>query len=586
MSYLVLARKWRPRTFSDLIGQETVSRILSNAISQGKIAHAYLFSGPRGVGKTTSARILARAVNCMKGPIPEPCGVCPSCLEILDGSSVDVMEIDGASNNSVNDIRDLRERVRYAPVSGRYKVYIIDEAHMLSDAAFNALLKTLEEPPPHVIFILATTAPRKIPATVMSRCQHLPFRRIPIQKIKGRLRVIADTEGVNISDEALEMIARAAEGSMRDSLTILDQVISFSPDIKDSEIKDILGIPDFKALYEIALSLINGDRKRILEIVQDLTDRGTDLRSFAKDLMNFFRDLLTAKVTDGAPDILDLSDAEFSMVRELIGRTSEESLTLFLGEMIRAEQDVRNAFSPRVVLEMALIKASYLSSLKPIQEAINNIGILIESLGGQASTIQKLFEDSGQASGAKHSDHIRLDSVATEDNSLDRVSKKTEDVVGALIEEAKKTEKNPGQNTKIDHPFQQVEPPAGTSSNDLLEHYWEEIIKGVEALNHPLSCKISEAEVDIKDNTIYLRFNGGLSVHADSVKKNRRFIEEIASKVLNKKVSIKVETTEQGSKRLPSKKDIKEKIMGEPIVKDVIELFGGRVVDIIENKGG
>ncbi len=586
MSYLVLARKWRPRTFSDLIGQETVSRILSNAISQGKIAHAYLFSGPRGVGKTTSARILARAVNCMKGPIPEPCGACPSCLEILDGSSVDVMEIDGASNNSVNDIRDLRERVRYAPVSGRYKVYIIDEAHMLSDAAFNALLKTLEEPPPHVIFILATTAPRKIPATVMSRCQHLPFRRIPIQKIKERLRVIADTEGVNISDEALEMIARTAEGSMRDSLTILDQVISFSPNIKDSEIKDILGIPDFKALYEIALSLINGDRKRILEIVQELTDRGTDLRSFAKDLMNFFRDLLTAKVTDGAPDILDLSDAEFSMVRELIGRTSEESLTLFLGEMIRAEQDVRNAFSPRVVLEMALIRASYLSSLKPIQEAINNIGILIESLGGQASTIQKLFEDSGQASGAKHSDHIRLDSVVTEDNGLDRVSKKTDDVVGALIEEAEKTEKNPGQNTKIDHPFRQVEPTAGTASNDLLEHYWEEIIKGVEALNHPLSCKISEAEVDIKDNTIYLRFNGGLSVHADSVKKNRRFIEEIASKVLNKKVSIKVETTEQGSKRLRSKKDIKEKIMGEPIVKDVIELFGGRIVDIIENKGG
>jgi len=264
MSYLVLARKWRPRVFEDLIGQEGITRILSNAISQGKIAHAYLFSGPRGVGKTSTARILAKALNCEKGPDRNPCGSCLSCSAIAEGTSMDVMEIDGASNNSVNDIRDLRERVKYVAAGGGYKVYIIDEAHMLSDAAFNALLKTLEEPPSRVVFVLATTVPRKIPATVLSRCQHLPFKRIPGQKIKARLKMISDSEGINIDDEAIEMIARAADGGMRDSLTILDQVAAFSSDISASDIKDLLGVADFAAISELSRAVLEGDRDRIV----------------------------------------------------------------------------------------------------------------------------------------------------------------------------------------------------------------------------------------------------------------------------------------------------------------------------------
>jgi len=542
MSYLVLARKWRPRTFSDLVGQETVSHILSNAISHGKIAHAYLFSGPRGVGKTSSARILARAINCEKGPVPEPCGTCPSCIEILEGSSVDVMEIDGASNNSVNDIRDLRERVRYAPSSGRYKVYIIDEAHMLSDAAFNALLKTLEEPPPHVVFVLATTAPRKIPVTVLSRCQHLPFRRIPLQKIKGRLRSIAEAEGLRISEEAIEMIARAADGSMRDSLTILDQVISFSPDMRDSEIKDLLGIPDFRALYEIALSVIKGERKRLLDVIQELTDRGTDLKAFAKDLMNFFRDLLTAKITGGGGDILDLSESDIEMVREIVDMTSEELLTLLLAEMIKAEQDVRNAFSPRVVLEMSLIKASYLSSLKPLQEAIEDINLLLSQQSivpsprstviGQESPV--ISQQSPVSSTHETEQPDEINDTATEPHHL---------------------------------------PPSEP---------WKEVLRRIDESNHPLFCKLSGAEAEVKDNTVIIRFNGGLSVHADSVRKNKRIIEEIASDIMKKKVSIKIETSE--NKKRPSRKELKEEILKEPLVKEVIELFGGKIVEIRENK--
>src|SRR5271157_741243 len=217
MAYMVLARKWRPQIFDDLTGQEPVARILKNALSNNKVAHAYIFSGPRGVGKTSTARILAKALNCEKGPTSDPCGKCQSCLAVADGSSIDVSEIDGASNTGVDNIRDLREKIRYAPSAGRYKVYIIDEAHMLSTSAFNALLKTLEEPPPHVIFVLATTEPKKIPATVLSRCQHLPFSRMSGHKIKERLKTIADTEGIKIASSPLEMITRAADGSMRDA---------------------------------------------------------------------------------------------------------------------------------------------------------------------------------------------------------------------------------------------------------------------------------------------------------------------------------------------------------------------------------
>ncbi|HWR58609.1 MAG TPA: DNA polymerase III subunit gamma/tau [Thermodesulfovibrionales bacterium] len=543
MSYLVLARKWRPLGFDDLIGQEAISRILSNAIVQGKIAHAYLFSGPRGVGKTTTARILAKAMNCEKGPTVKPCGVCASCKGIADGSSVDVMEIDGASNNSVDDIRDLRERVKYASAGGRYKVYIIDEAHMLSGPAFNALLKTLEEPPPHVVFVLATTAAGKVPATVLSRCQHLPFRRIPSQKIRERLKMISDSEGIRISGAAIELVARAAEGSMRDSLTILDQLSAFSSDINESEVKDLLGIADFRALSELASAVIRGDREMILGIISELADRGSDIKSFTKDLMNFFRDLLVAKVVSKHKAILDVSDNELAVIREILGTTTEDHLTLLLSEMINAESDVRVAFSPRIALEMSLIRASFLNMMKPVKEALEHI----QSFGEEGGGHPKSTKDSGK--------------------------RKTVNEQKEVVSPPASVDMAPPPDVRAPFPG-----PSGKAAVDFKGPF----LQKVDAMNHPLACKLSGTEFSVEGDTVTITFNGGSAIHADSVKNSLELLETAASEILNRSMSL---TIDIARKKVPRKKELKEKTMSEPLVKDAIELFEGRIVDVrqIEN---
>lgn len=533
MSYLVLARKWRPQGFDDLVGQEPISRILSNAISQGRLAHAYLFSGPRGVGKTTTARILAKALNCEQGPTAVPCGACSFCKGITDGSSVDVMEIDGASNNSVNDIRDLRERVKYAPAGGRYKVYIIDEAHMLSDAAFNALLKTLEEPPPHVVFVMATTSPRKVPATVLSRCQHLPFRKIPLQKIAERLKMIVQSEGLGIAEPAIEMIARASEGSMRDSLTILDQVSAFSSDVKDTEIKDLLGIADFKALSDLAVLVIQGDRRGIVELIAELTDRGTDLKSFTRDLMNFIRDLLVVKIAGASGDVLDMNESECAVVTEIVRGVSEDHLTLLLSEMIKAETDVRMAASPRVGLEMALIKASFLSTLKPVKEAIEHL----EGLSSPRSAPKA--------------------HRTTEEQSAD---------------ENLPTLKEP--LVEAEHPSPPVDEERRPREG---EDFWQSVIRKVDAVNHPLASKLTEASARLEGDTVFLTYDGGSAIHAESVMKHLAAVEGYVTEVLGKQVAVKIDTVK---KNVPRKRELKERVLSDPLVKEAIDLFDGRIVDV------
>ncbi len=559
MSYLVLARKWRPTTFDELTGQGPIAGILKNAILHNKVPHAYIFSGPRGVGKTSTARILAKALNCDQGLTAEPCGKCPSCVAITDGSSMDVTEIDGASNTGVDNIRDLRERVRYASYGGGHKVYIIDEAHMLSTAAFNALLKTLEEPPPHVIFVLATTDPKKIPATVLSRCQHLPFRRISTQKIKERLKHIAKQEQLKIADTALEMVARAADGSMRDALTLLDQIASFSEDITAEDVKDLLGFTDVETLSRLAAAVIEGDRKSIVGIIADLTMAGTDLKTFTKDYLQFMRDLLIAKIVGDTEGIMDLSEEEVKLIHSLAGVTNEEHLALLLSELIKAEPSIRSALFPRIALEMTLLRLGMMSHFVTVDEAIKMFKSSDPTTmpGKEISASRTALLKSSPVKEAKirqtpevtHNDDPPKDATPAEPLKVPKKIQKTQSIPQAPAE------------------------PLMLPDTDM----WNAVLEKIEKANAPLASKLREGNISVSNEGITILFNGGVSVLAESVKENITFLKESVKNLTGKSIPIHIETKEMKSL---SKTDLKEKALNNPVVREALELFDGRIMDI------
>ncbi len=386
MSYQVLARKWRPRTFDEVVGQSTVTRTLKNALASGRVGHAFLLSGARGVGKTTTARILAKALNCSKGdaPTPDPCGECSSCVEITAGTALDVQEIDGATHNGVEQVRELRESARYSPARDRFKVWIIDEVHMLSTGAFNALLKTLEEPPPRVKFIFATTEYHKIPDTILSRCQQYDFRMIPARELITHLRKVADADGIKVSDDTLARIARAAEGSARDGLSLFDQVLSFSgSEVRDEDVSALLGLIDRDLLFGASSAIAASDSLALLELVERLSDYGADYRNFARELLLHFREILLTKVApEGSAILVALAPDEVRRLRPLAEAYSEEDLLRAFEVMSRAEGDLRFAQDPRVTLEFALLKLAHLRRLVPLAELVARV----EALGSGKPT--------------------------------------------------------------------------------------------------------------------------------------------------------------------------------------------------------
>lgn len=377
LSYLVLARKWRPQTFQDLVGQEHVCRTLQNAIESGRVAHAFLFTGARGVGKTSAARILAKALQCENGPLQEPCNVCPACLEITSGNSVDVIEIDGASNTGVEDIRELRENIKYLPSRCRFKIFIIDEVHMLSTSAFNALLKTLEEPPPHVKFIFATTEPHKVPITILSRCQRFDFKRIPLPKIVDLLRTIVAEEKVAVSEASLTAIARKGDGSMRDSLSTLDQVLAFCGNhVEDDEVIALLGVVDRRLLLETSRVVFSRDCQAALDIVARVDSFGYNMRSFCQELIDHFRNFVVIKVAANPAELLDLAEGELAEIREQASAGTFDQLQRYLSILLKAEAEMSLSGFTRLILEMALLKMCTLLPVVPVDEIIARLKAL------------------------------------------------------------------------------------------------------------------------------------------------------------------------------------------------------------------
>ena len=375
MSYQVIARKYRPQTFDELTGQRLLTDTLKNAITTNRVAHGYIFSGARGVGKTTTARIFAKALNCIQGPTVTPCGVCPSCMEIAAGNSVDVLEIDAASNRGIDEIRELRETVRYLPARDRYKVFIIDEAHMLTNEAFNALLKTLEEPPPRSLFILATTEAHKLPSTIQSRCQHFAFRLLDYAEIYSRLAKVSVAEKIEADEGALSVIAQAAEGSLRDALSLLDQVIAACGEhLEEGRVRQVLGIVPSNFLTDTLAAIQSGDARGVLERVSELASQGYDLGHFCGEFARFIRNLAIAKACGADSPLLQVSSEARETLAEFAKLFSEEDLARFFQILLRTEGEMRHALQPRFHLELGLMKLVHARRLASLETLLGELG--------------------------------------------------------------------------------------------------------------------------------------------------------------------------------------------------------------------
>ena len=373
-SFIVTARKWRPLTFADVVGQEHVTTTLKNAIASGRVHHAYLFTGPRGVGKTTCARILSRALNCQHPVDNEPCNRCSSCLDVLEGRSVDVIEIDGASNNSVDDIRKLRDNAKYAPLTGQYKLYIIDEVHMLSTAAFNALLKTLEEPPPHLIFVFATTEIHKVPATILSRCQRFDFRRMEVESIVNHLGTIAAADGITIDESALTIIARKADGSMRDSQSIFDQVVSYcGTTISGAAVADALHLIDTEFFFQLSDAARAGDVREMFSLASQVVQRGYDLQDCLLGLLEHYRNILTV-LTTGSTDLIDGSAQEREHYQTAASDFNQADVVRAMNIIVSGEAVLRqHPPQPRVRFEFTLVQLAQMDSSVDLGELLQRL---------------------------------------------------------------------------------------------------------------------------------------------------------------------------------------------------------------------
>ncbi len=541
MTYLIYARKYRPKTFDEMIGQKAVVQTLKNAIKNNRVAQAYIFSGMRGVGKTTAARIFAKALNCQHGPTPTPCNKCEFCKSVDEDRSVDVLEIDGASNRGIEEVRSLREGVKYKPIHSRNKIIIIDEVHMLTREAFNALLKTLEEPPAHTVFIFATTEFHKVPATIISRCQHFEFKKISQRDIVNHLLDITQKEQIEISPAGLNLIAEAADGSLRDAQSLLDQAVAFSGEvINDEDLKEILGTISREILFEFSSMILEEKADSAFPLVDKLVERGFDLRYFYKELIQHFRNLLLVKSIEGPQELIPLSEEEIDNLKKEAQKASGEEILRYLSVLQQGEQGLKYSSHPRIYLEVLLVKLCHFKKLTPVADIIKEL----ENLKGEIS------------SGAHQTPELEAES---------RVEEKKEIKPNLDIQ-------NKEKNTPKERP----------KKKEIID----EIIKVLQAEKSSLAAILAQhSSFKLRAGTgketasiLEICFSGGKKYCLDTLDKERKSLEKIVSDVLGEKVKLKLseEVVEGGSRR---EKEV-EAALKDPNVQYFMDLFKAQVLSV------
>ncbi len=546
MSYQVTARKWRPMVFEDVVGQSHVTNTLRNAIATNRVAHAFIFSGTRGCGKTTTARILAKALNCLSPVNNNPDNTCNYCQEITAGRSLDVIEIDGASNRGVEEIRNLRESVRYTPTHGKYKVYIIDEVHMLTKEAFNALLKTLEEPPSHVIFIFATTEVHKVPMTILSRCQRFDFRRISIDEIIGRLRYITSEEHVTIDDEALTIIAKKGDGSMRDAQSIFDQVRSYcGNEIRSADVLSVLNAVDQDQFFKVSTLIGEKNVRGGIEFVNDLMQSGYDLREFISSLAEHFRNILVVKST-GSTALIETSEVYRKRYESLSQECSEQDLLRLIRITQELEQSIRWVSQPRYKLELALLQMIRMESSVRIEDLLAQIGELKKKLSGGMSGSFVPASRQTMPSGDKTArPNAELKVVGTVNagtlRSVSYVSPSRQyqplNLARAATSPSSFAVSDSGFDTPSLHVVESV-PPSPISS-DLLEQRWQEFVDGVRKAKIALGTVLVESRLDGCTGGI-VRIGCPDEYHLSMLRRNKEFLSETLQGILGSRVGVEL----------------------------------------------
>jgi DNA polymerase III subunit gamma/tau len=589
MAYQVIARKWRPQKFEDVTGQEVLTRTLRNSIEHGRLHHAYLFSGARGVGKTTTARLVAKALNCHKanGPTATPCATtdetaCPSCREIAEGRSMDVLEIDAASNTGVDNVRDvIIGSVAISPARDRYKVFIIDEVHMLSGPAFNALLKTVEEPPPNVIFMMATTEEHKVPETITSRCQLFEFRTIATAKIAERLRFIADAENISISDEAMREIARAGDGSMRDAQSAFDQVISFAGDkIETEDVEKALGIAGADVLARVVNGIAENKPAEALAIVDDLVMRGHNLRNFCRDVLGHVRDLLVVKVS-GDPKLLDSSSAQTSALEQQAALFSESDLVRFFHSLAETESSLKDAANPRYQVEVGLVKLMEMRRLASLGDMLGRINELESALRTGKPPAERKASPSNPDSGPGRSAARSAAAGSSQSASASaygtaRGSERVVENSSAGSAEAK------GSSDSISN-----EP--STNSGSLVDQIKSALEKKKRRM---LTAAVDAASrVELAGDELLIEFTPEARHARDTLAKadNAKALREACSEVCGRDVGVRFligaggagnQTLSPEEEEQRSKKQTTQAVAQNPTVQQVLRAFGGEIVDI------